>query len=341
MKLLICTQVVDKDDPSLSFFHRWLEVFARSFEHITVICLREGVHALPANVTVLSLGKERGRVSRLRYLLRFYRYVWHERHLYDTVFVHMNQEYVLLGGWLWWCLRKPVYMWRNHYAGSWLTDVASWWCVKVFCTSRASYTARYAKTVLMPVGVDDCFFKAETTRIPRSVLFYGRLTPSKHPEVFIEALRLLLNKGILYTASVYGPTAPKDETFVQGLLDGVRKLKLEDRIVFHGGVPFAQGPAVFAAHDIYVNLAGTGMYDKTLFEAAAAGCIVVAVSRDFADLAGQDYVLKEGNAVELAVKLEVMLSSSAAAHELLRTRLQTLAREHTIAKLAARLVEEM
>ncbi len=96
MKLLILTQKVDKNDPILGFFHRWIEEFANHCEQVTVICLAKGKSTLPPTVSVLSLGKEAGQ-SRLKYLWRFYRYLWRERQNYDTVFVHMNQEYVLLG----------------------------------------------------------------------------------------------------------------------------------------------------------------------------------------------------------------------------------------------------
>jgi len=73
MKLLICTQMIDKNDPILGFFHRWVEEFAKHFEHIHVICLKEGQHTLPQNVTVHSLGKEGGE-SRIKYVIRFYRF---------------------------------------------------------------------------------------------------------------------------------------------------------------------------------------------------------------------------------------------------------------------------
>ena len=63
MRLLICTQAIDKNDPILGFFHRWVIEFAKHFEHISVICLREGTHTLPENVSVYSLGKEGGESS--------------------------------------------------------------------------------------------------------------------------------------------------------------------------------------------------------------------------------------------------------------------------------------
>ena len=107
MKLLITTQAVDLDDPVLGFFHRWIEELSKRFDTISVICLKEGRHSLPANVSVYSLGKEGG-VSRIAYVLNFYRYIWKLRNDYDAVFVHMNQEYVLLGWKFWWLLGKRV-----------------------------------------------------------------------------------------------------------------------------------------------------------------------------------------------------------------------------------------
>ena len=72
MKLLIVTQKVDKNDPILGFFHRWIEEFARHVEFVTVICLGVGEYSLPVNVKVLSLGKEKKK-SRLKYIFMFYK----------------------------------------------------------------------------------------------------------------------------------------------------------------------------------------------------------------------------------------------------------------------------
>ena len=85
MRLLIVTQTVDSGDPILGFFHRWIEEFAKHTERIEVICLREGFHALPANVRVHSLGKERGAAGRATYALHFLSLVWRLRHDYDAL----------------------------------------------------------------------------------------------------------------------------------------------------------------------------------------------------------------------------------------------------------------
>ena len=68
---LIITQIIDKDDPILGFFHRWVEEFAKHIDHIDVICLKKGEHTLPSNVSVYSLGKEGGE-SRIKYTFRVY-----------------------------------------------------------------------------------------------------------------------------------------------------------------------------------------------------------------------------------------------------------------------------
>ena len=115
MKLLIVTQKVNKNDPILGFFYNWIIKFSEEFESVVVICLEEGdeVADLPHNVKVLSLGKESGK-SRIKYLIRFYKYIWSERGNYDVVFVHMNQIYVVLGGVLWHLLSKKIALWYTH-----------------------------------------------------------------------------------------------------------------------------------------------------------------------------------------------------------------------------------
>src|ERR1700722_5572507 len=109
MKLLILTQKVDINDPILGFFHSWINTLSLRFEKVTVICLEKGQYNLPPNVKVLSLGKEYRR-SRFNYVKKFYSYIWSERDEYDAVFVHMNQEYVLLGSLFWKLWNKEVMM---------------------------------------------------------------------------------------------------------------------------------------------------------------------------------------------------------------------------------------
>lgn len=339
MRLLIVTQTIDRSDPVLGFFHRWSEEFAQHYEHIHVICLKEGKHSLPQNVAVHSLGKEGG-ASRLKYVLRFFRYIWKLRNEYDAVFVHMNQEYVLLAGPFWRLTGKRIYLWRNHYAGGLMTDIAALFCTKVFCTSKFSYTAKYRKTILMPVGVDTNVFKP--LGLPRqtgSILSLGRIAPSKRVDVLIEALDILKQKTASVEAHVFGNALPKDAGYRAGLLKRVAELGLVN-IQFHTGVSNDETPKIYSAHDMFVNCSGSGMYDKTIFEAAACGCLVLASSRDFSELV-PDFSFAEGNSEELAERIEGIASQSDAQRESARASMRRLAGSHSLQELGLRLAGEI
>jgi glycosyltransferase involved in cell wall biosynthesis len=319
------------EDPVLGFFVRWIEELAKRVEQVEVICLKEGKHELPKNVHIHSLGKEQRTRNSGIYATRFLLLTWKLRNEYDAVFVHMNQEYILIAGWLWKLFGKRVYLWRNHYAGSWLTDFAASLCTKVFCTSKHSYTAKYKKTVFMPVGVDtDKFFLDEhVRRIPHSILFLARMASSKRPEMLIDALALLARSGIEFIADFYGSPLPQDSAYYEGLKGKVRSLGLENRISFYPGPPNYQAPDIFRAHEIFVNASPSGMLDKTIFEAVACGCAVLAASKDFAELAGQEFYFDSVS--ELNERLVSALTNPSA------RSLAVLVEENSLASLAKKL----
>jgi glycosyltransferase involved in cell wall biosynthesis len=342
MRLLITTQVVDRTDPFLGFFHGWIAELAKRFERIEVICLKEGEHELPANVRVHSLGKERGASSRIAYSVRFLKLVWKLRGSYDTVFVHMNQEYILIAGWLWLILSKRIYLWRNHYAGGLLTDVAASFALKVFCTSRYSYTATYKKTTIMPVGVDaELFVPSAVTRTPRSILFFARFAPAKKPDVLLEALGILSKEGVPFEASFYGSSLPQDEAYRASTVERAKVLGLGDRTAFYPGVPHAEAPAVFRRHEIFVNLSSSGTYDKMMFEAAASGCVVIAASKDFAAIVGEQYRVAE-DAKAVADKLRDILALPQGERAAMAAGLrEVVLKGHSLGTLINRLAEAL
>ena len=342
MRLLLVTQVVDTEDLYLSFFTQWINELALHFDSIEVICLKRGSYNPPSNVRIHSLGKERGAhfFSRIFYIVYFMLLIWRLRSRYDTVLVHMNQEYVLLAGWLWRLLGKPVSMWRNHYAGSWLTTVAAFFCTKLFCTSEHSYTARYRKTVLMPVGVDTKRFSIDdSTRTPKSILFFARMAPSKNPFLLLEALRKLTEKNISFTATFAGSALPEYEAYYQSLVSRTEHYKLSERVLFVPGVPNSEAPALFHSHDIFVNCARSGMFDKAIFEAASSGCHVLASSDDLKHQAGEAYWF-DGSVDGLAARLDGLLTSDETT-DTLRDQLLSAVEKNSLSSLGAALAAEL
>ena len=336
MRLLICTQAVDRSDPVLGFFHRWIEELAKKYEQVTVLCLREGEHKLPANVRVIPLRRGAARAPSFPVLLRLLQHAWNVRGEYDTVFVHMSQEFVLGAGLLWRMLGKPVYLWRNHHAGSLLTDLAAGFCCKVFCTSQYSYTARYAKTLRMPVGIDTEYFRPDLSieRMPRAILSIGRIAPSKHIEVLVEALRILNERSVDFTASIYGTPTAEHAGYYTSLVEQVAAYKLQDRVSFLGAVDNREVPELANRHAVMVNMSASGMYDKTMFEALACGTPVIASNQDLKGEIDEQYLFTQGDAVMLADRLATVLAADSIDREKLRAYVSS---RHSLGSLVERL----
>lgn len=301
MRLLIVTQKIDRNDPILGFFHRWAEEFAKHCESVVVICLQEGEYHFPENVHVLSLGKEEGgfRILKIiRYIVRFYIYIFRERKNYDAVFVHMNQEYVLLGGLFWKMLGKKITMWRNHAKGSILTRMAVMMSHRVFCTSPQSYTAQFNKTKIMPVGIDTEFFKPDPSvrKKPNSILFLGRIAPVKNVDVFVESLNELQSQGIEFSVTMAGAALPQDSEYKRKVRARVAEYRLGDKVKFVGAVTQGKALRLYKEHELYVNLTPSGSMDKTIFEAMACGSTVVSSNKDILEAIGDNEIKKDSGA---------------------------------------------
>ncbi|OGZ15184.1 MAG: hypothetical protein A3G11_01050 [Candidatus Lloydbacteria bacterium RIFCSPLOWO2_12_FULL_51_9] len=170
MRLLIVTQKVDTRDDLLGFFHQWIREFAKHCELVTVICLEEGVHSLPLNVKILSLGKENSKfqipnskfTARFKYIVNFYRYVWGERKNYDAVFVHMNTEYMVLAGWLWRLMKKKLALWHVHFEVNWRLWVAEKFAHVIFTTTPDGCRVKSKKVHAIGHGIDVTRFSKQT-----------------------------------------------------------------------------------------------------------------------------------------------------------------------------------
>ncbi len=339
-KLLIVTQALDLDDPVLGVYHDWLLSLAPQFGSIELICLKLGRHTLPQNVHAHSLGKENGRRSRLVTAWRFLAVAWRTRPAYDTVFVHMNQEYVLLGGLLWKILGKPVYFWRNHGSGSFLTRIAGMLSRTVFYTSTASYTARFNNAKRMPVGVDTVLFLQETSthRMPGSILMVGRIAPRKHVRDVVEALIALQGVGAHPSLTLVGDTAPEHEAYRDGVMSLASAANIG--LSVRGGVPHADLPRIYQEHDIVVNVSEPGMFDKTMLEALASGCLLLTRHEDLArELDPRQSTT--GDVPDIAQKLHALQSLPVGEREALEKEGWRIAEAHSLETLARRLAGMM
>ncbi len=268
--ILIITQKVDINDPVLGFFHTWILEFSKKLEKVNVICLEKGEYNLPENVKVFSLGKEEDS-SKIKYIFNLYKIIFKLKKEYQTVFIHMNQEYVLLAGIFWRIFGKKVLMWRNHPQGNLLTRVAVLLSNKVYCTSKDSFTNRFKKTKVMPVGIRTDDSQINFERIENSILSLGRISPVKNIETIISAFKILKEKIDNIKLFIVGsPTKRKiDEDYYKVLKESTSDLSKE--IIFIEGVSPDKTKDYFNQYEVFVNSTTPGSFDKTILESMYLG----------------------------------------------------------------------
>lgn len=321
MRILFITQKVDKDDDVLGVYHRWIEELAKKLEKVSVLCLYRGRVELPENVQVYSLGKEAGE-SRIKYLINFYKYIWRLRKDYDRVFVHMNPEYMILGGWLWKILGKRIVFWYAHYLATWWLRLAVIFADKIITSTRLAYPLKNKKLEVLQQGIDTERFKPLKSKIESAkfkVLFLGRIAPVKNIDVLLRALAVVRKSYPSISLTVIGaPTAgkPREAEYFQEIKKLVADLGLLEAVGFQPPVPNYKAPEIYNDYDLFVNLTDTGSFDKTTLEAMACELPVLVSNRAFESIFPPELVrhlmFKEKNGEDLAEKILSILKLSTA-----------------------------
>ena len=347
MKLLIITQKIDVNDDILGFFHRWVEEFAKKCESVIVICLEKGEYKLPENVKVLSLGKESqirnpkseirnpegGRqggpygagkfkiqnskfkiLERLKYLFRFYKYIWQERKNYDAVFVHMNPEYAVLGGLLWKLMGKKVGLWYVHKTVNLKLRVAAKLVDKIFTASAESCRLKSDKIVITGHGIDNAAFQPrnQKSKIKNQkfiIITAGRIAPVKNLDILIKATEILKNKGLNFEVKIAGaPVLESDKIYFNKLEELVKEKNLESEIKFIGPIPYKDIAEFYQQGNLFVNFSDTGSLDKAVLEAMVSGLLILTSNEAFKDILAEKYFTNK-NPQEIAGKI-IQLSES-------------------------------
>jgi glycosyltransferase involved in cell wall biosynthesis len=276
MRLLIITQIIDRDDPVLGFFHRWVKEFAKHCTQVTVICLKEGAHDLPKNVRVYSLGKERGK-GRFTYLLRFYALIWRLRREYDHVFVHMNQIYVILGGLLWRMWGKRVGLWYAHGTVSLSLRLAVSCANDVFTSTPEGFRIATAKRHIVGQGIPTDRFCLTGAGEALGACTVGRISKSKDLEMLLDVVRIVHERGVMLRLDVYGTALTEEDVRYERVLHTRILADPVLREYMHLAGPVSQEdlPGTLAQYRFFLSAGKTGSLDKAILEASATGRIVV------------------------------------------------------------------
>lgn len=334
MRLLIVTQKVDRRDPILGFFHRWIEEFAKNCESVIVIGQTVGEYNLPDNVAVLSLGKERGSWR----VIQVIRYRWllfkHRRH-YDAIFVHMTPVWAVCAWRIAVFFRKPIYLWYEARGTRWPLKIAIRLANKVFSASPAGMPVPTSKSVITGHGIDTEMFAIGGVRDPHRIIAVGRVTASKQLHVIFGAFARL---PVQYRLSVYGKAITAADYTLLRTLESEDAMRGAAGRVEIGSVANDEMASRMQQAALFLHASRTGL-DKALLEAMACGCLVVSCSE-----AARAVLPKECMATSegMADRAKTLLGLTPDEQDSLNRKLREIViRHHSLRELIRRLVAEM
>ncbi|MDO8601489.1 MAG: glycosyltransferase family 4 protein, partial [bacterium] len=191
----------------------------------------------------------------------------------------------------------------------------------VFYTSPQSFSAKYKKSRIMPVGIDTERFRIQDTRylpagrqgkIPNTILYLGRFSPVKNVDVLIEAANLLDKQGIDFILNIVGRPGEGEEQHFKKVKDIAKGLEDRGKIRFLGKVANYQAPEIYSQNDIFVNLTQVGSFDKTTLEAMACQNMVLVSNPVFEGIFPKELreilMFEERDAEDLAKKLAYLMN---------------------------------
>jgi glycosyltransferase involved in cell wall biosynthesis len=342
MKILIITQKVDESDDVLGFFIYWIEAIAKRVDKVYVICLAEGVHNLPDNVEVMSLGKESG-ASKVLQALRFYKYALKVLSRVDGVFVHMAPEYVRALYPINLFFNKPIVMWYAHIK---VSSVAQWAVGRVnhiLTPSRESFASDTFKAISTGHGINTEFFAPQSAAFTADIVSISRISKVKRIETLIEAARILKEQGQEVRIDIYGkPARPEDDEYLAGLKQKVAVYGLGGSIAWKGAVANKDTPSVYASHRMFVRMQGGGGFGKTELEAMSMGVPIVVPTDVYKPHLGEfeeDTYFPEDDAGALADRIGRVLGWSKEKRETYAKIARALVVEkHNVENIAEKLV---
>lgn len=339
MNLLLVTQRVDDRDANLAFHVKWIAQMARRVDRLSVIAQTVGEYDLPPNVTVYSLGKERGasKVAQAWALLSLFVKLVRK---HDALFVLMIQHYVLALAPFAFVFRKPIYLWYAHGHVSRLLRLASCFCRTVFTSSAGGFRIETPKRRIVGQAIDTALFSpgADIARSRNRLITVGRLSPVKHIDRLIDALVILRADHPDLELHIIGePIIERDQTYAAQLKERVRGLGLEGAVLFRGSIVPARLPQEYRQASVCVNASTTGSLDKAVLEAMACACPAVSGNEAYRAVLPPELFVKEQTPEAYAAAIRFALAHPEAAQALR----EIVVRDHDRSRTIERIMDEV
>lgn len=339
--LLLFNLATDADDPILSFTTHWLNRLAACYEHVDVITMRAGRLEVAPNVSVYSVGKERG-YSEPRRVVEFYRILSRLRRqrTYAACFAHMMPLFAALSAPL---LRGvPITLWYTHRQAHRTLRLATAASFRVVTAASDSFPLPTPKLRVIGHGIDTDFFAPDaqvTPAEPPVIVHVARLMPIKHQATLIRALALVPDARAVFI----GDVPPGADAAYRAELEALaREQGVSGRVSFAGNISPEAVRDWNRRAALAVNLSPAGLFDKGALEGMAVGVPTIVASAAFDDVTGGDprlYVPTPDDPAALATRLRDLLALSAAQRQRLGSdQRQRVIAAHSLDGLITRLV---
>jgi glycosyltransferase involved in cell wall biosynthesis len=347
MRVLMLVQQIEESHWLRGFIVRWVRELAAQVEQVQVITLELGQADLPANVTIQTMGKERG-YGRLREVIAFYRALARVIRDVDVIFSHMTPRYTWLAAPLALIFRKPQVLWYTHPQIHWELRLATALSRRVVTASETSFPLQTPKLCVLGHGIDTDFFSPTTGRgdllgRPNTqpyILLVGRLTRIKNRTLLLRALPQIEAQVVF----IGGTASEADTAYVEELKSLAADLGVADRVTFTGALPTQEVRDWNRQAAIAVNLTPSGSFDKTVLESMATCTPTVVAHHGFDDLLGESasrFRIESPDDLEgLIAQLKDLLNLSAEERLTLMTPIrQRVVAAHSLQQLITRLVQ--
>lgn len=352
MRLLLFNLATDADDSVLGFTTSWIREFAKHVHAIDVITMRSGRIDVPENVSVYSVGKEKG-YSEPRRIIEFYRILFRllRQHRYDGCFAHMIPLFVVMAAPILRLRKIPIVLWYAHKSVTLMLRLATLFAYRIVTSVQEGFCIKTPKLRIIGQGIDVNQFTPDEhtldTPHPFALVTVGRLTRRKHVELLLQGVARFIQAypDLRLTFTIIGESYTfHDEAYVQDLRTYVSDAHLENSVRFEGSIPYQQIPSYYQKADCFVSMSDTGSIDKAILEAMSCGIIPIMTNHALAGTFEQGLAalcMIDADPGALAEHLFRVYSLSFEKRRALGRQLRELVvRDHSLQKLSQKILEE-
>ena len=331
IQVLMLTRKIDQGGALHGFAHSWVSALAQRIDKLDVITQEFGEADLPSNVTVMSLGKERG-IGRARQWVDSQRYIWSSVRHVDLVFAHMRPRYVLASMTSAYLNRVPTVLWYTLGRDDLKLQISHKTVKRIVSATLDSIPIQSKKIVPIGHGIDfNRFVPLDNfVETPRTVLAVGSLTPWKGIETLIEvAAKVRTHPDFEDVKFIWlgGETAFSPKDYRQYIKARINDLGIANRFKLVDIIPFIEMRRYYDQASVAISLSETGSTDKTVLEGMGCGVPTLATGAVYSDVLYDlpRFLARQRDVEDISQKLMALLAVSAQERRELGLAQRTLA----------------